>query len=214
MSLLGTENIVLFVTTGIVLNLYPGPDTLYIIGRSLSQGRGAGIAAALGISSGGIVHTLFGAFGLSAILMTSSYAFAILKIAGCGYLLYQGLKMLTDGSLQREDYPLEQRRAGLRKIYQQGALTNILNPKVAVFFLAFLPQFISASSPSKPLSFIVLGLIFMTTGAIWCLIVALFASSFGHRLRRSAAASKQLRRVNGILFIFLGLKLATAKLNS
>jgi threonine/homoserine/homoserine lactone efflux protein len=215
MNILGIENILLFVVTGVMLNLYPGPDTLYIVGRSLSQGRGAGIAAALGISSGSIVHTLLGAFGLSAILMTSIHAFTIVKILGCAYLLYQGIMMLANTSRRAEAYPPEQQqRAALFKIYRQGALTNILNPKVAIFFLALLPQFISTSSPSKPLSFIVLGLVFITTGTIWCLVVALSASSLGSRLHRSDVVSKRLRMANGILFILLGLTLATAKLNS
>lgn len=212
-SVLGIENVTLFITTGIVLNLYPGPDTLYIVGRSLSQGRGAGVAAALGIGSGTIVHTLLGAFGLSALLTTSVHAFVILKIAGCGYLLYQGITMLCSTVHQGGRIPAESIPVSLPKIYRQGALTNILNPKVAVFFLAFLPQFISLSSPSKPFSFVILGMVFMTTGTIWCLVVALFASSFGRHLNRSSTASKQLRRMSGILFILLGLKLATARLN-
>ena len=175
---LGIENITLFITTGILLNLYPGPDTLYIVGRSLSHGRKAGVAAALGIGSGSVVHTVLGAFGLSAILATSVHAFTILKLTGCCYLLYQGVVLLrTNDSLNRSPSERSHHR-NLIKIYQQGALTNILNPKVAVFFLALLPQFISASSPSKPISFIVLGGIFITTGTIWCLGIALFLIIF------------------------------------
>jgi len=212
-SMFGIENVALFITTGILLNLYPGPDTLYIVGRSMSQGRGAGVAAALGIGSGGVVHTVLGACGLSAILATSVHAFTVLKIAGCGYLLYQGIKMIADSSRSSVGNRVEQQRAGHAKIFKQGALTNILNPKVAVFFLALLPQFISVSSPSKPLSFIILGVIFMTTGTIWCLFIAFFASAVGHRLNRSSVSSQWLKKMNGILFIALGLKLATAKLN-
>ena len=209
--MLGIDNLVVFVTTGILLNLFPGPDTLYIIGRSLSQGRAAGISAALGIGSGGMAHTLLGAFGLSAILATSAHAFTIVKFSGCGYLIYQGIMILYGASTGSGGAQSRLPSAGLGRIYRQGALTNILNPKVAVFFLAFLPQFISASSSNKPLSFIVLGLIFMTTGTIWCLIVAVFASTFGAQLRTSSVAAKRLQKINGILFILIGLKLATSK---
>jgi threonine/homoserine/homoserine lactone efflux protein len=209
--MLGIENLALFVGSGILLNLYPGPDTLYIIGRSLSQGRGAGVCAALGIGSGAIVHSLLGAFGLSAILATSAYGFTLLKFAGCFYLVYQGTRMIWEGAHANSANSPALPRAGLMRIYRQGALTNILNPKVALFFLAFLPQFISVSSTHKPLSFIFLGAIFVTTGTLWCLVVALFAASFGNRIRRSSKTSGWLKKANGILFIGLGIKLAVAR---
>lgn len=208
----GIENIVIFIGAGIMLNLYPGPDTLYIVGRSLSQGRAAGICAALGIGSGTIVHTLLGAFGLSAVLATSASAFVILKLAGAAYLIYQGILIIYETS-SSSGTPIEQEasRVSLWRIYRQGALTNILNPKVALFFLAFLPQFISPSSSHIPFAFVLLGMIFVSTGTLWCLIVALFSSSLSRRMRRSEVLSRRLRRVNGLLFAALGLKLATAK---
>ena len=211
MELLGIDNLGVFIGAGILLNIYPGPDTLYIIGRTVSQGRGAGVCAALGISTGAVVHTLLGAFGLSALLATSASAFTILKYLGCVYLVYQGIQLIRTSGATPATAP-EHQRAGLRKIYRQGALTNILNPKVALFFLAFLPQFISFSSPNKPLSFMILGGIFVTTGTIWCLILALGAASLSHRMHQSEKSSGRLRRINGALFILLGLKLATEKL--
>lgn len=210
----GIENIVIFIGSGILLNLYPGPDTLYIVGRSVSQGRGAGVSAALGIGSGGIVHTLLGAFGLSAVIATSAHAFTLLKLAGCGYLVYQGLSILFRATSGSANDAVKMDPASTMRIFRQGALTNILNPKVAVFFLAFLPQFISVSSDYKSLAFIILGMIFVTTGTLWCLVVALFASSFSSRMRRSTTVSKRLAQLNGLLFIFIGLKLATARLQS
>lgn len=209
--LLGIENLAVFVGTGILLNLYPGPDTLYIIGRSLSQGRSAGVAAALGIGTGSIVHTLLGAFGLSAIITASATAFLLLKYAGCAYLIYQGIQLLRSAPAAA---PVTARlsRDNLLQVYRQGAVTNILNPKVALFFLAFLPQFISLASPNKPLSFIILGALFVTTGTIWCLLVALFSAALSRRLRQSPGTSRLLRRINGLLFLGLGFKLATAQL--
>ncbi len=208
----GTENLAVFVGTGILLNLFPGPDTIYIIGRSLSQGKAAGVCAALGISTGAIVHTLLGAFGLSAILATSASAFMILKYAGCAYLIYQGIRLFIERPQQTDMTDGKRPRVRLQRIYRQGAVTNILNPKVAVFFLAFLPQFISFSSPNKPFSFIFLGALFVTTGTIWCLIVAVFASSLSRRMRKSEVMSNRLRKLNGTIFILLGLKLATTKI--
>lgn len=210
--MLGIENLAIFVGTGILLNLYPGPDTFYIIGRSLSQGRAAGVAAALGIGTGSIVHTLLGAFGLSAIITASATAFALLKYAGCAYLVYQGLQLLRGAVTAPPVTAKRWSRDDLLQIYRQGAVTNILNPKVALFFLAFLPQFISLASPNKPLSFLILGALFITTGTIWCLLVALFSAALSRRLRRSPGASRLLRRINGLLLLGLGLKLATAQL--
>ena len=209
---MGIENLAIFIGTGILLNLYPGPDTFYIIGRSLSQGRGAGICAALGISTGAVVHTLLGAFGLSAILATSASAFTVLKYLGAAYLIYQGVRLICEKPQPTDSSMVRSATVGLWRIYRQGALTNILNPKVALFFLAFMPQFISATSPNKVLSFLALGTVFITTGTIWCLILAVFSSSLGNRLRNSEAMTARLRKINGVLFGLLGLKLATARI--
>ena len=209
----GIENPLVFVGAGILLNLYPGPDTFYIIGRSLAQGRGAGVCAALGISSGALIHTLLGAFGLSAVLTASASAFTIVKYLGAAYLIYQGVRLILDRSVPAAPQSNGQIRSGLRRVYRQGVLTNVLNPKVAVFFLAFLPQFISASSPNKVLSFILLGLIFITTGTIWCIIVALFSSAISARLHDSGRTTGRLRQINGLLFMLLGLKLAATKVD-
>ncbi len=209
----GIENPLVFLGAGILLNLYPGPDTLYIIGRSLAQGRGAGVCAALGISSGALIHTLLGAFGLSAVLAASASAFTIVKYLGAAYLIYQGVRLLLDRSAPATSKSNGQIRSGLLRIYRQGVLTNLLNPKVAVFFLAFLPQFISATSPHKVLSFILLGLIFITTGTIWCIIVALFSSAIAARLHDSGRNTGRLRQINGLLFMLLGLKLAAAEVD-
>jgi threonine/homoserine/homoserine lactone efflux protein len=211
----GIENFSVFISAAILLNIYPGPDTLYIIGRSLSSGRNGGICAALGISSGAVVHTLVGAFGLSALLATSAHAFIAVKYIGAAYLVYQGLRLILEHPAQAtEPAGLRLSEAGLLRIYRQGALTNILNPKVALFFLAFLPQFISASSPNKVLPFALLGLVFVTTGTIWCLILALFSSTVSSRLRRSETMTARLRKINGLLFILLGIRLAAAGLDS
>ena len=206
----GIHDFSLFIATGILLNLTPGPDTLYILGRSLTQGRQAGIASALGISVGSILHTCAAALGLSAILATSAIAFGTIKLIGGGYLIYLGIKLLAD---RRSDLsvPSSFRRRTTGAAFRQGMLTNILNPKVALFYLAFLPQFIEPASSAKLPAFLILGLTFVSTGTIWCLVLAWFASAFTQRLRRSETISNWLNRTAGAIFIFLGIRLATVK---
>jgi threonine/homoserine/homoserine lactone efflux protein len=205
----GIHDFALFVTTGILLNLTPGPDTLYILGGSVAHGRRAGVASALGISLGSIFHTCAAALGLSAVLATSAWTFTFVKLAGAAYLIFLGLRALVEKQHELS-MPAHFKGRGAVAAFRQGILTNILNPKVALFFLAFLPQFIDAAAPSKTIAFVVLGLTFVTTGTIWCLILAWFSSAFSARLRESPTLTAFLNRAVGSLFIFLGLRLAVA----
>jgi RhtB (resistance to homoserine/threonine) family protein len=206
----GIHDFGIFLAAGFLLNLTPGPDTLYILGRSVAQGREAGIASAFGISLGSIFHTCAAALGLSVILATSALAFVAIKVLGGAYLVFLGMKMILDR--RRElTLPSNFRRRTILAAFRQGVLTNVLNPKVALFFLAFLPQFIDPASNMKIAAFITLGLTFVTTGTIWCLVLAWFASSFSNRLRNNETVAQWLNRTAGTLFVFLGLRLATAK---
>ena len=210
MTTFGIHDFGFFLVAGILLNLTPGPDTLYILGRSVAQGREAGIASALGICVGSIFHTCAAALGLSAILATSALAFGAIKLLGGAYLIFLGIKMVLNRR-RHLSLPSNFRRRTTRAAFRQGVLTNILNPKVALFFLAFLPQFIDPPSNTKVLAFVMLGLTFVTTGTIWCLVLAWFASAFSERLRTNETIGQWLNRTAGALFIFLGLRLATAK---
>jgi RhtB (resistance to homoserine/threonine) family protein len=210
MTMFGIHNFGLFLAAGILLNLTPGPDTLYILGRSAAQGREAGVASALGISLGSVFHTCAAALGLSAILATSAFAFVAIKLVGGAYLVFLGIKMILDRR-RKLILPSNFRRRTAIAAFRQGVLTNVLNPKVALFFLAFLPQFIDPASNMKIAAFIALGLTFVTTGTIWCLVLAWFASSFSERWRNNESIAQWLNRTAGAVFIFLGLRLATAK---
>lgn len=206
----GTQNLVLFVLSGILLNLAPGQDTFYIVGRSIAQGRHAGVLSVLGITSGCAVHTLAAAFGLSAILATSARAFLFVKFAGAAYLAYLGIRMALDRSInagQANALPHENAWA----IYRAGVFTNVLNPKVALFFMAFLPQFVDPASDSKIAAFLFLGGLFMCTGTIWCLVLAWCASAMSRRFRNNPSAGFMLRRATGAVFVGLGVKLAVGK---
>lgn len=205
----GIHDFALFLTTGILLNLTPGPDTVYILGRSIAQGRRAGVASALGICVGSIFHTGAAALGLSAFLATSAWAFTAVKLAGAAYLIFLGLRALLARNHDLS-VPAHFIRKGAAAAFRQGILTNILNPKVALFFLAFLPQFIDSAAPSKAFAFLILGLTFVTTGTAWCLILAWFSSAFSARLPGNATGAALLNRAVGSLFIFLGLRLALA----
>src|SRR5205807_4272319 len=162
-SMFGIHDFGLFLAAGILLNLTPGPDTLYILGRSVAQGREAGVASALGICVGSIFHSCAAALGLSAILATSAVAFAAIKLLGGAYLIFLGIKMLLDRRRQLT-LPSNFRRRTTIAAFRQGVFTNVLNPKVALFFLAFLPQFIDPASNMKVFAFLMLGLTFVTTG--------------------------------------------------
>ena len=210
MMMFGIHNFGLFLAAGVLLNLTPGPDTLYILGRSAAQGREAGVASALGISLGSVFHTCAAALGLSAILATSAVAFAAIKLVGGAYLIFLGIKMILDRHRELT-LPSNFRRRTTMAVFRQGILTNLLNPKVALFFLAFLPQFIDPASNMKIAAFITLGLTFVTTGTIWCLVLAWFASSFSERWRNNESIAQWLNRTAGAVFVFLGLRLATAK---
>src|SRR3954471_12196380 len=202
------HHLALFVVTGLLLNLTPGQDTLYIVGRTLSQGKRAGLLSVLGIASGSVIHTLAAAFGLSAILAASATAFTVVKLIGAAYLVYLGARMLTD----RSPAPAHPRVFGHEHdwaIYRAGLLTNVLNPKVALFFLAFLPQFVDPAAASRTPSFLLLGAVFIFNGTLWCLILVAGASALSRRLRESPSAGAMLRRVTGVVFVGLGVRLAT-----
>ena len=205
----GIHDFGLFLAAGVLLNLTPGPDTVYILGRSIAHGRRAGVASALGICIGSIFHTGAAALGLSAFLATSAWAFTAVKLIGAAYLIFLGVRALLHGA-QPVSVPAEFKTNNVSAAFRQGILTNVLNPKVALFFLAFLPQFIDSAAPSKLAAFLVLGLTFVTTGTIWCLILAWFASEFSARLRRNPTVATFLNRAVGSLFVVLGLRLAVA----
>jgi threonine/homoserine/homoserine lactone efflux protein len=211
-AVLGIHDYGLFVLTGILLNLTPGQDTFYILGRSIGQGVRSGVASALGISAGSLVHTAMAAVGLSAILATSAVAFTIVKLAGAAYLLYLGLRMMLSRSTAAS---LTSGRAGGNDssliAFRDGLLTNVLNPKVALFFLALMPQFIDPASDSKILAFVALGLTFIVTGTIWCLVLAFAAARLRNVFIRHPTRLSILSRAMGGIFVALGVRLAVSR---
>jgi threonine/homoserine/homoserine lactone efflux protein len=208
----GTHDLWLFMLSGLLLNITPGPDTLYILGRSTGQGWRAGAVATLGITAGTLVHVCAAALGLSAILAASATAFTIVKFVGAAYLLYVGIGLIRSaGKIEPATVAPDNRPASTRGIFLQGFLTNVLNPKVALFFLAFLPQFVAADAASKPVAFLLLGGIFNFNGTLWNLLLAWSAARISGKLAPGVAFKKWVNRSVGALFVGVGLRLALAQ---
>lgn len=209
----GTQDLALFILSGLLLNMAPGPDSLLIVTRSAAQGWRAGSAAALGIGAGTFVHVFAAALGLSAVLATSATAFAVVKYAGAAYLLYVGIMLLVGrrGPPQAAATAVAAPPLPGSTIFFQGFLTNVLNPKVAVFFLAFVPQFIAADAPNKALAFIALGCIFNLNSMLWCHFLALSTALASRRLRVGARTARWIERGVGAVFVSFGVKLALAE---
>ena len=197
-----------FLFAAVLLNLTPGTDTMYILGRSMAHGTRAGVLSALGISTGSLVHTLAAASGLSLLLATSATAFSLVKFCGAFYLIYLGVRAFSPVKGSRPKGEQIERLINYRQVYVSGIVTNVLNPKVALFFLAFLPQFIDPAYPYTMLSFILLGSTFIITGTCWCLLLAVYSAKFSSLLQERSQATNLMGKLTGLLFIGLGVKLA------
>ncbi|KIG02488.1 LysE family translocator [Caballeronia concitans] len=210
--MLGITGFAFFLVAVFLLNVTPGPDTAYIVGRSVAQGRGAGIVSALGISAGCVVHTLACAFGLTAILAASATAFTVVKIAGAIYLIYLGVRLIFTKDAPPSDAQASAKSApkSLRQLFTQGFVTNVLNPKVVLFFVSFFPQFVAADSQHKTLAFLTLGLVFIAMSTVWNSFVAWIAGSVTARFSGKPGVKRWLDRGVGGAFVGLGIKLATS----
>ena len=210
----GIHDLGLFVAAGLLLNVTPGPDMAYIAARGAAGGFRAGVAATLGITAGCIVHTLAAAAGLSMLLATSATAFGVVKWCGAAYLLYAGLRMVAASAR-----PSRARNANAggallppapaMRIFREALVINVLNPKVALFFLAFLPQFIETDASSKALAFMALGCLFIFDSLFVNLPVAWLAARAGRSVRARATTARWLTGAVGALFVLLAARLAT-----
>jgi threonine/homoserine/homoserine lactone efflux protein len=229
---MGIDNLYLFIAAGLLLNLTPGPDVLYIVANGLRSAR-AGVVAALGITAGCFVHIAAAALGVSALIAASAAAFTLLKWLGAAYLVYVGLSMLWSRrkinaikniavcACQTGNVPIISSKTGLdndldslQSVFKRGFWTNALNPKVALFFLAFLPQFIAHDAPHKTLTFALLGLIFnvnaLPINLAYGLGAAWVSKRFAGRGQNKARAAAWLERGAGALFVYFGIRLALA----
>jgi len=207
----GVHDLALFVAAGLLLNMTPGPDIAYIAARAAAGGVRPGVAAALGITGGCVVHTLAAAAGLSVLLATSAAAFGIVKWCGAAYLAYAGPKLLRASWRADDATPFQSVLAAApsARIFREAFVINIFNPKVALFFLAFLPQFIDIDAPHKGLAFVALGCLFNVNSLFVNIPVAFVAARAGRRLRGSAVLARWFTGAVGALFVLLAGRLAT-----
>jgi len=206
MESLGIQHFGAFVLACIALALTPGLDTFYILARSGREGRTVGVAAVLGINTGCLVHTLAAVLGISAILMTSALAFAALKYLGAAYLVWMGVRMLL--AKQNARQPTVTRGRGLGAAFRQGMLTNVLNPKVALFFLAFLPQFVSMQAPHPQWGLAVLGVSFIGVGMLWSMVLAMLGGQVHRLLDARPHLGQWMDRACGTVLLGFGIRLA------
>lgn len=206
MSLL---TILSFLSAAIILTIMPGPDNLFTLAQSIAKGKKAGIYTTLGLCTGLVVHITAAAAGISAIIYQSSIAFNIVKYLGAGYLLWLAYKSFRDkgGSfeLQAED------SLDYKDLYKRGVIMNLLNPKVSLFFLAFLPQFVSYNAGNVPLQMLVLGVIFLVQAFVIFSLISIFSGIVGTFLRKNTSFGRKMNLVQGCLFLFISFKIAFSK---
>lgn len=200
------NDMVLFWTASLILIVTPGPDMLYIIGRSIGQGRMAGLVSAIGIGAGCLFHIVAVSVGLTALLKAVPLAFEIMRYAGACYLLYLGIRILCSAGRPADNVKIE--ATPLIDIFKQGMITNMLNPKVALFFVAFLPQFVDTSSENVAFQLAGLGLLFDIAGTAINIMIAYAASYAGERMKTKMRSSVMLHRFSALIMILLGLRLA------
>ena len=200
------STLAIFALASFLLIVVPGPAVLYVVTRSVAQGRRAGLVSMLGVETGGLVHVAAAAVGLSALVASSATAFTVVKLAGAAYLIFLGVRRLV-----ARDEPLPEAQVGgrsTRRLFAQGVVVNVLNPKTAVFFLAFLPQFVDPARGAVSLQFVVLGLIFVAVAVVSDGAYALLAGTAGDWLRGSERVRRWLGRFSGAVFVGLGVTAA------
>ena len=204
------HDLLIFLGAAILLNVSPGPDMIYIVTRTVAQGRRAGFLSSFGVCSGGLVHVAAAALGLSVVLATSAVAFTVVKYAGAAYLVYLGIRAFrSHGGIEIE--PGKVKSASGWRIYREGVLIDVLNPKTALFFMAFLPQFVAPGSGYETLQFFALGLTVIAIALVWEGFLVLVANWLTRRLRASRTVTRWLNRSLGAVFVLLGIRLALEK---
>ena len=214
LSTVGIVHFGLFCAAVMLLNVTPGPDTAFIVGQSVAHGRRMGVCSALGISVGCLVHTLALSLGLSALLAASAAAFLVVKVAGAVYLCALGVRMILAARERRSDgsgaTPADASPSA-RSAFVRGLLTNVSNPKVVLFFLSFIPQFVDSASPSKGVAFVVLGLVLVAMSTVYNTAVAWAAGGLTRRMRAVPRVRVWLERSIGAAFVALGVRIAFAE---
>ena len=205
----GIINLPLFFISSILIIMAPGPDFFYVTTRGISEGNRAGMLSATGVCVGLLIHTMFAAFGLSAIIQTSRIAYVIIKYIGAAYLIYLGIKTIFKKSKLESSKESNIVKNG--KTFKQAVLTNVFNPKAVATFMAFLPQFVDVSVKNHMSQFLCLGFIFSVMAILWFGLIGYFAATAGDLLKRSKTIQNGMRYISGTIMVALGLRLALNK---
>lgn len=201
----------LFISTAVLLVLTPGPDMIYLVSTAVSHGKKTGVASSFGLATGALVHITCAAIGISAILAASAFAFTVLKILGAGYLFYLGIKAFFYGAAISAEKPEVKQPSSFLGAYTQGILVDVTNPKVALFFVAFLPQFYRPDHGPRALQFMILGLVLIVIGLVIETLIVLFSAEIPLFIKRFPRSSRVLDKILGTVFISLGVKLLFEK---
>lgn len=206
----GIEHFEAYLMTAFLFIMTPGIDTVFVLNKSIGQGKKAGVYATLGVNGGIVVHTIFAALGLSIIIAKSATAFMIIKYLGAAYLLYLGISKI----LSKTKVTIDEAQATHRSSQQHfvsGLISNLFNPKVALFFLSFFPQFIKPEAVTSPTPFIILGLTFALLGVIWFLVLTYFSATFSRAMKNNQKFNNWLNKISGMVYILMGVKIALSK---
>ncbi|MEM5538252.1 LysE family translocator [Olleya sp. AS48] len=206
--MLGIENFLTFMVTALFFVMTPGIDTVFVLNKSIGQGRKSGIVSAMGINTGILTHTFLSAIGLTVLIAKSAIAFMVIKYIGAAYLVYIGMKKYMDTSALFIENRVSEVKNSSKNDFWSGFFTNSLNPKVALFFLAFFPQFITPSKLEDPVPFVLLGVTFAIIGVIWYVTLTMFASTFSTKIKGNPNSGIWLNRVSGFVFVLMGLQIA------
>lgn len=207
----GIINFEAFLLTAIIVVTTPGIDTIMVLTRSISKGKTAGLYSAFGVSAGLLFHTCAVTFGLSLIIAKSAIAFGVIKYAGAAYLIYIGVKSLLGKNEQAEIKTTDIKINGQKKMFFTAFISDVLNPKIAIFFLAFLPQFVKTTEINNPVPYLLLGLIMFIITLTWCSFLALTGSKVAKLFNKNKNAAGWMNKTSGVVFILLGLKVAFTK---
>ncbi|WP_036156866.1 LysE family translocator [Maribacter forsetii] len=205
---MGVENFMTFMISALFFIMTPGLDTFFVLNKTIGQGRKSGILAALGVNTGVLAHTLFAALGLSVLLAESTFVFAVIQYLGAVYLICLGISIYVKKNNLEEWGKARINEKKVKSDFWSGFFTNSLNPKVALFFIALFPQFISAKDADNPLPYIVLGFTYALIGVVWYIILTLFASVFSDKIKDNPQAGNLLNKLGGFAFISMGIKIA------
>lgn len=206
----GIDNFTLFVITTTIFTITPGMDTIFVLNKSIAQGRRQALYASLGIMTGVLVHTLLATFGLSAVVARSAIVFSAIKYMGAAYLVFLGIKALwsSQNPLDVEHNIDFQLNKGVWQHFREGLFTNILNPKVALYFLSFFPQFIKKEAMESLTPYFVLGSFVIMIGVLWFVLLVYFASIFSEKFKENPKISVWVSKASGLIFILMGIKVA------